>query len=53
MNVYQMDTAGEEAAQPERVDRTVQESDEPVKRESAKAPDEKTISDVVKKWSKK
>jgi hypothetical protein len=53
MNVYQTDSAGEEVAQPERIDRAIEEGDEPVKRESAKAPDEKTISDVVKKWSKK
>ena len=57
MNVYQTDSAGEEVAQPEPVRRTVEEDvavEEPTKRESAKASaEEKTISDVVKKWSKK
>jgi len=55
MNVYQSDSTGEEVAQPEPVRRTIEEDTaEPVKRESAKpAADEKTISDVVKKWSKK
>jgi len=48
MNVYQVDVAGEmEVAQPEQVP-------EPTKVASTKpAADEKDISDVVKKWSKK
>jgi hypothetical protein len=48
MNVYQVDVAGEvEVAQPEEVA-------EPTKVASTKpAADDKNISDVVKKWSKK
>ena len=63
MNVYQGDSSGSpEVAAPRNVRETVEEADlpeeqmaEPVKRESTKtvAPDEKNISDVVKKWSKK
>lgn len=63
MNVYQGDNSGStEVAAPRNVRETVEEADlpeeqmaEPVKRESTKtlAPDEKNISDVVKKWSKK
>jgi hypothetical protein len=56
MNVYQSDTAGEvEAAAPQNVREEVGDMPEPVKRESTKvaASDEKNISDVVKKWSKK
>jgi hypothetical protein len=55
MNVFQSDNAGEtEVAAPQNV-REEADVPEPVKRESAKAaaPDEKNISDVVKKWSKK
>lgn len=52
MNVYQSDSAGEtEVAAPQNAREDVPE---PVKRESARAStDEKNISDVVKKWSKK
>ena len=49
MNVYQSDTSGDvEVAQ-------VEDTPAPIKRESTKAAttDEKDISDVVKKWSKK
>ena len=58
MNVYQSDNAGEtEVAQPQnaREEAPQAEVPEPVKRESTKAAasDEKDISDVVKKWSKK
>jgi hypothetical protein len=63
MNVYQGDNSGGvEVAAPRNVRQNVEESDapdevmaEPTKRESTKtvAPDEKNISDVVKKWSKK
>ena len=58
MNVYQGDNSGGvEVAAPRNVRETVEEEDtpDPVKRESTKtvAPDEKNISDVVKKWSKK
>jgi hypothetical protein len=60
MSVYQMDTpsaAYVEVARPKNVREEVSEEDmpEPTKRESTKtlAPDEKNISDVVKKWSKK
>jgi hypothetical protein len=60
MSVYQMDTpsaAHVEVARPKNVREEVSEEDmpEPTKRESTKtlAPDEKNISDVVKKWSKK
>jgi hypothetical protein len=52
MNVYQMDSS-EEAGQSIRADRVIEEESEPTKRESTKTPDEKTITDVVKKWSKK
>ena len=55
MNVFQSDNEGseqQEAAQPANVR---EEVPEPVKRESTTAApsDEKTVSDVVKKWSKK
>jgi hypothetical protein len=53
MNVYQVDNAGEtEVARPQSAR---EDMPEPVKRESTKAApsDEKDISDVVKKWSKK
>jgi hypothetical protein len=56
MNVYQTDSTGDDVAQAEPVRRMVEEEavEEPTKRESTKpASDEKTISDVVKKWSKK
>lgn len=60
MNVFQADSEGteqQEAAQPSNVREEVAEGDmsEPVKRESTKAmpSDEKSVSDVVKKWSKK
>lgn len=58
MNVFQSDNAGEtEVAQPQNAREEVPEAEvpEPVKRESTKAAtsDEKDISDVVKKWSKK
>jgi hypothetical protein len=55
MNVFQSDNAGEtEVAAPQNV-REEADVPEPVKRESVKAaaPEEKNISDVVKKWSKK
>lgn len=55
MNVFQSDNEGsepQEAAQPTNVR---EEVPEPTKRESTSAApsDEKTVSDVVKKWSKK
>ena len=55
MNVFQTDNEGSEtpeAAQPANVR---EEVPEPTKRESTNAApsDEKTVSDVVKKWSKK
>lgn len=60
MNVFQSDNEGteqQEAAQPHNVREEVAEGDmpEPIKRESTKAApsDEKSVSDVVKKWSKK
>ena len=58
MNVYQMDSHGEvEVAKPQSVREEVEQEaiPEPTKRESTKAvpSDEKDISDVVKKWSKK
>jgi hypothetical protein len=58
MNVFQSDNSSEtEVAQPQSAREEVAQADipEPVKRESTKtAPsDEKDISDVVKKWSKK
>ena len=59
MNVFQSDNAGDiEAAAPQNVREVVEvEADvpEPVKRESTKSTpsEEKDISDVVKKWSKK
>lgn len=54
MNVYQSDSAGEtEVAAPQNAREEV-DVPEPVKRESTRASaDEKNISDVVKKWSKK
>ena len=54
MNVFQSDSSGDvEVAQPRR--EVAEEDAPPVKRESKKteAADEKDISDVVKKWSKK
>jgi hypothetical protein len=58
MNVFQSDNSGEtEVARPQSARQEVEEGDmpEPIKRESTKAApsDEKDISDVVKKWSKK
>jgi hypothetical protein len=56
MNVFQSDSTGDaEVATPARVREEVAETSEPVKRESTKtsSSDEKQISDVVKKWSKK
>ena len=58
MNVFQTDNSSEtEVAQPQNAREEVPEADvpEPTKRESTKAAasDEKDISDVVKKWSKK
>jgi hypothetical protein len=55
MNVYQADNSGEaEVAAPQNAREEVGDVPEPVKRESTKtAVDEKNISDVVKKWSKK
>jgi hypothetical protein len=58
MNVFQVDSTGDaEVAPPTRVREEVAEADmpEPVKRETTKTSpsDEKQISDVVKKWSKK
>ena len=58
MNVFQVDSTGDaEVAPPARVREEVAEADmpEPTKRESTKTSpsDEKQISDVVKKWSKK
>jgi hypothetical protein len=57
MNVFQVDSTGDIEVAPARVREEVAEADmpEPIKRESTKASpsDEKQISDVVKKWSKK
>lgn len=55
MNVYQADNSGEaEVAAPQSAREEVGDVPEPVKRESTRASvDEKNISDVVKKWSKK
>jgi hypothetical protein len=55
MNVYQADNSGEaEVAAPQNAREEVGDVPEPVKRESTKTSvDEKNISDVVKKWSKK
>lgn len=55
MNVYQADNTGEaEVAAPHNVREEVGDMPEPVKRESVRtATEEKNISDVVKKWSKK
>jgi hypothetical protein len=56
MNVFQSDSTGDaEGAAPARVREEVAETPEPTKRESTKTSpsDEKQISDVVKKWSKK
>jgi hypothetical protein len=56
MNVFQSDSTGDaEVAAPARVREEVAETPEPTKRESTKTSpsDEKQISDVVKKWSKK
>ena len=55
MNVYQADSTGEaEVSAPHNVREEVGDMPEPVKRESVRpATDEKNISDVVKKWSKK
>lgn len=55
MNVYQADNTGEaEVAAPRNVREEVGDVPEPVKRESVRAAtEEKNISDVVKKWSKK
>jgi hypothetical protein len=54
MNVFQSDSSGDvEVSQPRK--EVAEEDAPPVKRESKKteAADEKDISDVVKKWSKK
>jgi hypothetical protein len=54
MNVYQADSSETEVAPQQNVREEVGDMPEPIKRESARvAPDEKNISDVVKKWSKK
>jgi hypothetical protein len=57
MNVFQVDSTGDVEVAPARVREEVAEADmpEPTKRESTKTSpsDEKQISDVVKKWSKK
>ena len=57
MNVFQSDSTGDVEVAPARVREEVAEADmpEPTKRESTKTSpsDEKQISDVVKKWSKK
>jgi hypothetical protein len=59
MNVFQSDSMGDvEVAAPQNVREVVEEEadvPEPVKRESTKSTpsEEKDISDVVKKWSKK
>jgi len=54
MNVYQADNSETEVAPQQNAREEVGDMPEPVKRESAKpAADEKNISDVVKKWSKK
>jgi hypothetical protein len=51
MNVFQMDT---EVAVHEPVEEVAESVEEPVKRPSTKvAAEEKDISSVVKKWSKK
>jgi hypothetical protein len=54
MNVFQADSTGEVEV-PSHRNEIVEDSPEPVKVESKKAAttDEKDISDVVKKWSKK
>lgn len=54
MNVYQADNSEAEVAPQQNAREEVGDMPEPIKRESTKAaPDEKNISDVVKKWSKK
>jgi hypothetical protein len=55
MNVYQVDTAGEVEVPSHRNEVVEEDETPPVKVESKKAAtsDEKDISDVVKKWSKK
>lgn len=54
MNVYQTDSGETEVAPQQNVREEVGDMPEPIKRESTKAAsDEKNISDVVKKWSKK
>jgi len=54
MNVYQTDSGETEVAPQQNAREEVGDMPEPIKRESTKAaPDEKNISDVVKKWSKK
>jgi len=54
MNVYQADNSEAEVAPQQNAREEVGDMPEPIKRESTKAAaDEKNISDVVKKWSKK
>ena len=55
MNVFQVDSGGEVAADDGGFETVVKE-DEPIKRESAKQAESappSDVSDVVKKWSKK
>jgi hypothetical protein len=54
MNVYQADNSEADVAPQQNAREEVGDMPEPIKRESTKAAaDEKNISDVVKKWSKK